>query len=53
MKSKLFVLAGLFLFLTAFTVKPNLTVDVKKPVDLFQIGYFTAPFESSPGLFRD
>ena len=41
MKSKLFVLAGLFLFLTAFTVKPNLTVDVKKPVDLFQIVYFT------------
>jgi hypothetical protein len=40
MKSKLFVLAGLFLFLTAFTVKPDLTRDVKKPVD-FQIGYFS------------
>jgi len=40
MKSKLFVLAGLFLFLTAFTIKPNLKNGHKEPVD-FQIGYFT------------
>lgn len=40
MKSKLLVLCGLFLFLTAFTVKQHLTGNVKKPVD-FQIGYFS------------
>jgi hypothetical protein len=41
MKSKLLVLGGLFLFLTAFTVKPNFKRKANKPVDLFQIGYFT------------
>ncbi|MES2063949.1 MAG: hypothetical protein V4456_18645 [Bacteroidota bacterium] len=39
MKSRLFALAALFLFLTAFTTKPTLEKHAK-PVD-FQIGYFT------------
>ncbi|WP_090467984.1 hypothetical protein [Mucilaginibacter sp. OK268] len=55
MKSRLLVLSALFLFLTSFTNKNDLTRDYKRKPDLFQIGYFTVngqeydAYGSAPG----